>query len=285
MKNHQLFFWMIVVLFNIKLPIEVKCQPVLEWENKFDLENRSDESFKMLLDNEGNIYNAGTSFNIFTKNEIVYFKLNSNGFQEWFQDVSNFYFDDITDYAIDGSNDLYVTGYYTDSFFYTNGFIQKTNSSGTYLWGDTTGFVVFESIAIDDSNNVYALYSDFAVGITKYDSSGQIKFNVRNDSTLNGNFVLPWIITLDPANNIYVSGTSTLESDDEYMLKKFSSGGNFLWGVTYNPTEEDDRPRFVSIDEYSNIYIYGVIGGGDPGQGVALVKFDSSGNFLWDQQI
>lgn len=275
----------IALLFSVSFlfpPLSI-AQVSLEWENQFDFENSSDTPIKMLIDNNGNIYNPGTSYNSATKDNIVYFKIISNGLQEWYKDISNPSYDHLADFAIDANNNLYSTGYYGNIYF-NPGFVQKINSNGTLLWVDTTEFET-KSIAIDDSNNVYILYSDFAVGIIKYDSLGEVKFNVRNDSTLNGYFILPSLITLDDENNIYVVGTSSFGLDDEFMLKKFSPNGNFLWSVTYNPTEDADQPLFVSIDEYSNIYLYGVTGGGNPGNGVALVKYDSSGNFLWDQQI
>lgn len=65
-------------------------------------------------------------------------------------------------------------------------------------------------------------------------------------------------------------------------FKKISNQGNVLVDVKFNSASDDIDTRFMQVDALGNVYLLGWIGFYD---GMFLVKFDNSGNVVWDKII
>ncbi len=159
------------------------------------------------------------------------------------------------------------------------------------------------SVAVDASGNAYisgvtfgSLGGTNAGGadafLTKFDSSGNELWSqqIGTASTDSSRSV-----AVDASGNVYISGRTegnlggTNAGGADAFLSKFDSSGNELWSQQIG-TATYDYSNSVAVDASGNAYISGYtlgsLGGPHAGSYDAfLVKFDSSGNELWSQQI
>ena len=197
-----------------------------------------------------------------------------------------------------------VTMYTSGAGF--NGFIQKLDSNGNFLWAKimdgVSGSTGISSVVTDDSNNVYMVGSWFYNGQIDLDpgpntvwTSGNRDFYVVKLDSL-GNYV--WGISLggtmfDAAyqieftgNRLYVTGKfeSTVDfdpgpgvfnltaagSDDAFILK-LDLDGNFMDAVSITGTNSDVRLTNLQVNYDYNLVMAGLFSGTadfDPGPNV-----------------
>ncbi|HYV93405.1 MAG TPA: T9SS type A sorting domain-containing protein [Chitinophagales bacterium] len=275
---------MITFILSGLLNIELMAQPVLEWVNHFDFGSNSERPVKLAVNSTGDCFIGGISTDDSTHDNIVIMKIDGAGNTVWNNSISNDEHDVLGDMIRDSNDNIFITGRLGNLYLSENGFMQKTNSSGFIEWSDTVNGNG-SAISLGDSNYIYALYESNGILVIKYDSQGQRILQVHNDTFTIDNIISPQSIALDKNHNIYVAGKASNDNDGEYFLKKFKQNGEFLWDVRYNPSVLEDYVHYLMIDDSSDIYILGDIEGGTASMGVALVKYDSSGNFLWDKQV
>lgn len=180
--------------------------------------------------------------------------------------------------AIDGSSNVYTTGYFLGTADFNPGagtanlisngqsdiYISKLDASGNFLWAKRIG-----------GNN----YDD-ATGVA-LDGSGDIYITGHFNGT----------VDFDPG-----AGTSNLTSVGSYdmFICKLDPAGNFLWAKRVG-NNNDDYSWGIVLDAMGNSYITGQFLGTvdfNPGPGTAnksssgsydffILKLDASGNYLW----
>jgi hypothetical protein len=203
------------------------------------------------------------------------------------------------DVALDSSGNVYVTGGVTDastgdSFWLTI----KYDSSGNQVFNTTFNKLVTETIsenpgeiAVDSSGNIYVTgYTYTSLGgkaiwhTIKYDSSGNEVWNATFDG--GGVTDIANGIAVDSAANVYVTGHTVPLSggDSKIVTIKYDSSGNEVWNKTYDSPSgvETDQGFDVLVDSSGNVYVAGEAGltGGDTDS--FLIKYDSSGNEVWN---
>ncbi|MFX1388043.1 MAG: SBBP repeat-containing protein, partial [Promethearchaeota archaeon] len=194
------------------------------------------------------------------------------------------------DIALDGSGNIYITGY-TKSFGAGNydAFIAKYDSSGKSLLNITWGTDKGDSgtkIALDSSGNIYMVgeTNSFGAGgsdafIAKYDSSGKSLLNITwggRNSDFGKSFFL------DDSGNIYITGDTNSFGAGNYdaFIAKYDSSGKSLLNITWGGSNSDYGTG-IALDVAGNIYITGrttSFGVGD--ENAFIAKYDSSGNSL-----
>lgn len=248
------------------------------------------------LDAGGNIYitgsfvgtvdfdpGAGTANLVAAGNRNIFIaKYSSAGNYIWAKDIGSPITDEAGDLALDGSGNVYVTGYFQNtadfdpgpgtanltSFGFGDLFIAKYTTSGNYLWARQMGGTGSEnggSLALDNNGNVCltGLFSNTA--------------------------------DFDPG-----PGTANLTSAGQWdiALAKYDAAGNYLWAKSMGGTDYDISQDIV-LDGSNNIYLTGYFRSTvdfDPGAGVAnltsadqsdifLAYYDASGNYLWAKSI
>jgi len=137
--------------------------------------------------------------------------------------------------------------------------------------------------------------------LVRYDQSGQVYWAA---SAVGSGFVWPWTMVHDSQGNILLAGmflssnltfgsyTLVNKGEDDIFLVKYNDGGTVEWAVSAAGTGYDYAEDILT-DEEGNIYMAGSFNGpnitfgdqtfeGYPGDFDAyLVKYTSSGNFLW----
>lgn len=196
---------------------------------------------------------------------------------------------------VDRNRNLFITGYFRDSFDFDPGpaayklysyggyhaFILKLDSSGNFVWvkdiGTQVSAVGLQALAARQDRNGY-LY--FAALVT-------------------GNGTTP--VDVDPGPATY----NVIPNIGDILLEKLDSNGNFIWAKLI--TGDNAKQTWsLAFDSSSNVLISGNLWGSadfDPGPGVYtltatpttppltsgsdffVAKYDSAGSFVWAKSI
>ncbi len=250
----------------------------------------------MALDNQGNIYLAGTfqgtnvDFNPGTgtalltssggSTDIFFAKYDPSGNYLWANRIGGSGEDIPGKIAVDGSGNVLIAGWYQSascdfdpgagtanlgSAGYADVFFAKYDTDGNYIWAKSmgsTGYDGCHDIRTDRSGNVF---------ITGY-FNGTVDF--------------------DPG-----AGTATMTDagGGDLFFAKYGPSGNFLWSKRAGGSQYEVG-NSIYIDDTGNIYLSGPFmspdADFDPGPGTALLstaggydiylaKYDAAGNYLW----
>jgi hypothetical protein len=255
-------------------------------------------AYSVGTDGSGNIYvtgyflgtadfdpSAGTAYLTSAGGADIFFsKLDASGNFVWAKSVGGTY-DDHGKSVIDGSGNIYTTGY-----FY-----------GTVDFDPSAGVTYLTSSGMND------------VSVFKLDASGNFIWakpvgGVNDD--------LAYDIVVDPAGNVYSTGSydGTVDFDpgagtynltavpggSDIFIFKLDPAGSFLWAKSMGGSDYD-YSNGIAIDAASNVYVTGNFAGTadfDPSPGTFnltsvptsyanefIVKLDASGSFLWAQAV
>lgn len=205
-------------------------------------------------------------------------KFNENGTQLWGTYLGGDDFDRILGCAVDGSNNIIVTGNtLSNNQLATMGAYSTTNSGG---FGD----VFLAKFDNNGANSFVTYYGDASIDEAyscATDASGNIYFTGNTYST---------------ANIASGGHQNTFGGSSDAFLVKFSGAGARIWATYYGGTA-DDIGKTCTVDQSDNIYMGGhtlstsdifssgyqsQLTGSDDG---FVVKFDRNGNRLWGTYI
>jgi hypothetical protein len=241
------------------------------------------------------IYVAGFSQTRATQEDYVTLKYDSSGALLWDRIYNGP--DDGTDCAVDlgvdGTGDVYVTGYSdgTQFDFDVDYLTLKYASDGTLLWERRRGGagVLVETaraISVDPSDDVYVSGSitgaDNAYVTVKYDPDGNVLWECIHDKSLNTTSE-PVAMAADAFGNAFVAGRNYFtESLFDYTTVKCGNGGVSLWERNCNGTGNwNDEAYDVAVDADGNAYVTGfltdIAGEGD----CVTIKYNTQGDSIW----
>jgi hypothetical protein len=294
----------ILILFSFFLSQNAGAQN-FAWARQTGTANSSPYSSVVAIDNVGCVYTSGAFsgtvdfdpgpnvFNLTGFGYKAFFvsKFDNNGNFIWAKQISATNSSAISQsIAVDGSGNIYTTGYFFGSPDFDPGanvftltsvtinsdiFVCKLDSSGNFLWADQFGGVGFEignSVTTDIYNDVY---------FTGY-FSGTCDFNpgpgVANLVPVGGSN--SFACKLDPAGNLT-------------WIKQLGRGTVTVNGST--------RGFGIAVDMYRNVYTtgtfsdtadfdpdttrYNLITSSGPNFDIYLSKLDSAGNFVYAKQL
>nr|WP_242033465.1 SBBP repeat-containing protein [Phormidium sp. FACHB-592] len=249
------------------------------------------------VDGSGNVYTTGyfggtadfdpgagiTNLTSAGSNDIFVSKLDANGNFIWAKCLGGSNNDYAIGISIDGSGNVYTTGYFsgtadfdpgTGTFNLTSAggssvFISKLDASGSFVWakgiGGGNSHGQANSISVDSSGNVYTTGS----------FTGTADF--------------------DPGTGIF---NLTSAGSGDIFISKLDASGNFVWAKRLGGSDSNDLANGISVDSSGNVYTTGSFTGTadfDPGTGtfnlnstgasIFVSKLDVSGNFVWAKSI
>ncbi|MCC6864785.1 MAG: T9SS type A sorting domain-containing protein [Ignavibacteria bacterium] len=272
----------------------------LEWSSRFNgAGNSLDMAYTVALDPAGNIIVTGYSTGAGTGKDYKTIKYNSLGNILWEAsfngpinggDYSNAL-------AIDNSGNIYVTGRVDYGTTSADIVTIKYNSSGVQQWfarfnGTANLFDEGRSIKVLSDGSVIVSGKTTSTGsgsdfITiKYNSDGTEAWKTLYNGTGNTD---DYIVSLDcdAAGNIYVGGCSIgANSGLDFMVIKYNSSGVMQWQKRYNGAGNGgDAVVGLKVDSENNIVAGGFVDmGSAQGYNFLVLKYNSSGNLIWEAQ-
>ncbi|MBE2256611.1 MAG: SBBP repeat-containing protein [Ignavibacteria bacterium] len=246
-----------------------------EWVRRYNgALNSADISNAITIDDFGNIYITGFSYENLSNACITTIKYNSIGEVIWIK----YYCDKINssnsghDITLDKEGNVYITGkiqelapdimHYITIKYTSNGIEQWASK---YLGKEYGLLNEANVIAIGSKGDVFitgtseSYDSEMDFATIKYNSNGVQQW-VKRYSGSASSWDYATELVIDSLDNIYVTGSSStsFNSNYNYATIKYNSDGVQQWIKTYNgPGNRNDWPNSIAIDRFNNIYVTG----------------------------
>jgi hypothetical protein len=276
--------FLMAAVITIALPSMGLAQVSEDWVARYNGPwNGYDYARAVAVDASGNVYVTGSSSGT-APSAVVTVKYNSSGVLEWVAQYSEpgDYWDGATAMAVDGSGNVYVTGFVTDAapeHYYDYATI-KYDADGNQKWVaryDNGIWDAATAIALDAAGDVYVTgtsygpWADFAT--VKYRGSDGYQLWTARYNGPGNNYDWAFAIAVDASYNVFVSGSDDLG----YATVKYDASGNQQW---VSHLSGNGNASKIALDAAGNVYVGG--GSGTPSaQDYTAAKFDANGNQLW----
>jgi len=239
-----------------------------------------EKGISIATDNMGNVYSTGR-FNSNTADfnpgsgvsnltsagnfDIFIQKLNPNGGFVWVRRAGGTADDSGISITIDGSNNVYTTGFFGDTVDFDPGvgvtdlagigvfdiYIQKLDANGNFVWAKSMGGTNIDegySITTDDQGNVYS------TGIFR----GTVDFDPGSGVTnLTAGFYDAYIQKLNGNGNfIWAESIGGGDLDESYSITTDGTGNVYTTGYFENTADFDPGPGVANLTSAGNSDIY-----------------------------
>ena len=270
---------------------------VQQWFQTYDgTGNLADVPVGLGIDNNGNVYVSGKSFNG-GDDDYVTIKYNSLGTQMWLQTYNGGGNDRPASMQTDALGITYVTGrsksanddYYTIVY----------NASGSVLWtatyaGAAAGHDRPVALTYDSNGNVYVT-GQSAVAITpsvnydyltvKYDVTGNQVW-AKNYNGAGNNNDIPSDITVDVNGNVYITGKAdndaSIITNNDFATVQYNSAGIQQWVKIYNGSANlSDGANAIAVDGLGNSVITGASVENTSQKNATTIKYNTTGIQQW----
>jgi uncharacterized delta-60 repeat protein len=288
--------------------IKYDTNGAMQWTARYDSPYDFSAVSGLALDHAGNVLVTGFTEGDGTEDDYTTVKYDANGVQQWvarYNGPKNDY-DNATGLAIDGDNNIFVTG---GSYAADTGLDYATikyNPAGQEQWiarfhqeGNSNDDPA--AMTMDAAGNIYVTGSS-AVANTghdyvtiKYNREGSREWIARYDGPAH-EYDAATAIAVDNAGNVYVAGSSEAAGADarmrRYATVKYNAAGIQQWVSRYAGTEDSqDIVRALAIDHRGNVYVTGSsidprpkeIGGAS--ETYVTVKYNAEGVEQWVAQF
>jgi len=229
----------------------------------------------------------------------------------WSRQIGTRFDEEITSVAVDGFDNIYISGHTDGSLAGENAgdadiFLSKYSASGGLLWSRQFGTFTSDfnsTVAVDKAGNAFVTGNTFGDLVTtnagfvdgflfKYDVSGNLLWS-RQFGTALPDF--SYAVAVDNDGNAFVSGSTsgdlggTNQGDHDAFLLKFDESGNLLWSQQLG-TRDGDVNISIAVDVAGAAYILGssrgdLVGSGAGGSIGFLAKYDATGALLGVQHM
>jgi uncharacterized delta-60 repeat protein len=270
----------------------------LLWKNTYNgSQNNNDILTKILVDNSGNIYAAGSIMNGFGT-DVTLLKYSNSGSLIWSRiyNGGNNLDDGADDIALDIMGNIYLCGFTSISTYASVSFVRKYNQNGDEVWSKISSNIQGEGqraygVVVDSSLNVYVAHktnTNFAwfYLTEKLNSSGNLEWQ-RLYTYSEYFYITPHSIHIDENEDIYITGTGAspiVDGDyfEGYITVKYDSNGDSLWVAKYHRgyNAYEEKMGFC-IYNSNNIFLAGYSYSYQNYLDMLLIKYDNNGDSVW----
>ncbi len=256
----------------------------------------SDYGLGIAVDSSGNVYVAGYTTSQGAGNgDVLITKYNTSGTIQWQRSLGGASSDAGYGIAVDGSGNVYVTGYTgSQGAGGSDALITKYSTSGAIQWQRSlggSGGDYGRDIAVDSSGNVYVTGYTLSQGagssdalITKYNTSGTIQWQ----RSLGGSdFDYGYGIAVDSSGNVYVAGITLSQGagGSDALITKYDTSGTIQWQRSLGGAGSETGYG-IAVDSSGNVYIVGRTNSqGAGGDDVLIAKYNTSGTIQWQRSL
>ena len=286
------------LLLIIICPLSTYSQVSQQWAKRYNGPAGSfDIARKLILKQDGSVLVFGNSVGINTSSDITIIKYSPSGTEEW---VTRYNYptnesDNVSSADIDNAGNIYVTGFITDINASPHIALLKFDPDGAFLWirtFDSTAYTQSfgESVSVALDGNIYVtgsarnLASNYDYVTIKYNPAGQRVWMRTFNGSGNGDDNPVGVIACDDGTVVVSGSSKSLSAGTDIITIKYDSAGSqiFLRGTNAAPSD-DDRATSLAIDNNNSILITGVTATTSSGFDYFTVKYDASGNFIWEK--
>lgn len=292
MKNQTFVLPFLIILF-FGLLICLFGQPVdTAWVRFYNGTGDSlDYAVAMKIDNSGNIFVTGYSWDNVSKEDFATLKYSRTGNPLWTKRYDRASEQDRAKaLALDGAGNIYVTGWSTLGT-YAGYLTIKYLSNGDTAWVrryGLTGYNYYPSaITVDNSGNCYvtgirvggASYLDYLT--VKYNSLGETAW-VRIYDGPGSDYDSAAAVVVDASGNVYVTGYSMQNSMEDYLTIKYNALGDTIWTRRYTRVSgSEDEALAMTLDNSGSLLVTGYSERGAGDFDFLTIKYNQFGDTLW----
>ena len=273
------------------LTIKFNSTGTLQWATRYNGSgNLIDTGRIVKVSTGGNVYVGGRTSNGLNYDYIV-IKYNSTGVQQWINIYDGGGNDEGFFMEIDALENIYITGNSDNANLSNTDIVTlKINSGGVLQWqknfdGNAAGNDFADAIKIDSLGNV------IVAGTSDTDTTST---TINNDMCVvkyDNNGVQTWVstyngtsniddqtsdITIDSANNIYLTGMTNGLTNYDYATIKLTPTGGMSNVLIYNGTNNtEDIPQSI-LCKNNFIYVTGSSFGLNSQADFTTIKYDSA---------
>ena len=263
------------------LTVKYNESGVEQWTDRYvGPANSYDNATALVINNSGEIYVTGNSYDGTTKDDYTTIKYTPSGDQEWvvrYNSPGNGT-DKATVIDVDEVGNIYVGGQSEGST------LVKYTSNGNEVWtSNYQNIYMVVALSLDPSQNVHiAGNSLYDCATIKFNNAGTEQWAVTQSGPALG-FERPAKMILDPSGNLLVAGRSNgILTSLDYFLVKYDPAGVQQWNVLYNgPNNWPDLVSAIATDNAGNVYLTGSSDVPGAGSDWATVKYSSDGVEQW----
>lgn len=279
------------------LVAKIDASGVTQWQRR--LRGKADTANRltaMAIDGNGDILVTGLADNgerVFTARNYVTLKYSPAGVELWRAVADGAGNEEqATAIAVDGGNNVYVTGWSRTAAGARQGLTVKYNSAGAEIWRRIFAYSddLPQYVGVDRDNNIIvAGYTYGAVGSGYSDRCFAVKY--RQDGSEVWRVIEPGpgpvcLGGIDGAGNVYLAAIQYFSSSPtRVVVVKFDSSGNRQWGrqVVTTPTSYDEITG-ISVDRAGNAYL-SMHSNFSSDNSALIVKLNESGLEQWRDSI
>ena len=263
------------------------------WTNLFNgAGNGSDESQALAVDGSDNVFVTGKSWSG-TSHDYATIKYSNAGVPAWTNVFGGAptYPDEARALAVDGTGNVFVTGYSDNASSRVYATIKYSNA-GVPVWTNVfDGAPAYpdeaRALAVDGTGNVIVTGKSFYNSLSydyatvKYSNAGvPVWTNVFNGPAGNGDDY-PQALAVDGGGNVFVTGYSyhTVFYYD-YATIKYSNAGVPVWTNVFNGANASDYAQALAVDGDGNVIVTGSSSGFN-NLDYTTVKYSNAGVPVW----
>jgi hypothetical protein len=260
--------------------------------------NTEDRPYGIIVDQLNNVIITGSS-----SDDYCTFKLSPQGNFSWMRKYADPNGGEDRTYGIivDNLNNVIITGSsYGGPVSGNDIYTIKYDPAGNELWsyrynGSGSGEDRPYGIIVDQQNNIYVTGTTFTSASLSLDyitmkvsAIGLPLWNAYYNGTGGGEDRSYGIITDQPGNNVFITGTSTgAVTGPDFVTIGYDLNGNEVFNKRFNSSgNNDDIARAIAFTTNNDIIVSGVSRTGSSlgTEDILTVKYSITGNELWNDR-